>query len=97
MPFKNNVLQKPPIVRITDASQFQNYENFVKRNFQEHRKTYFIYDRLLTLTGGDQTETKTADILDEKLRQFKDEKKLTNSIQNKASERSETVAIAIPK
>ena len=86
--FKNNVLQKPPIVRITHASQFQNYENFVKRNFQEHRKTCFIYDRLLTLTGGDQTETKTADILDEKLRQFKDEKKLTNSIQNKASERS---------
>ena len=85
---KNNIVQKPQIVRITSGIQFQNNENFVKKIFQEHRKTYFIYDRLLTLTGGDQTETETADTLNQKLREFKNEEQLINSVQTKASQKS---------
>lgn len=46
---QDSVLETLKMVQVINASQFQNYKNFIKKTSYEPRQTCFISDQILTI------------------------------------------------
>lgn len=72
---------------ILETPQTIQYITTYKECLYEPPKASFISDQIFNIVGGSQTENELPDTLDEKLREFREQENLVNSIENKINQK----------